>query len=539
MNVLRFARIVGVSMTMLTLATLPLRAQWLEDQKLVGSTVGSGDEFGAALALGGDALVVGAPMFHNFASGPGKAYVFHRSGGAWSEAAELVASDGALGDRFGFAVDVDGDTAVIAAPYDDDMGGTSGSAYVFTRSGGTWSQQLKLLAGDGNAGDIFGAAVAVDGDTILVGATSGNGAVSNTGVAYVFVRQGTAWVQQDKLFSAAGAAIDRFGFSVALEGDRAVVGALFVDTSDPLGGAVYVFERSGTTWTETAELVPQDGALWFGWAVDLHGNRVAASGFLADGSQARGYLFEHDGAGWNEAAPLDARSGPLGRTIGVWGDTVVAGERALGPNVTRVFRISDGHWLETGWLEPGDAGLAGQGYGEAVAMQADTIAVGASADTDAGAVAGAVYVHKAADMPRFYCTGKTTSLGCVPFVSASGVASVTDAVPLGIVGTNLVPEEVALLLYGFQRHSLSFHGGTLCVKSPIARFPPKRAVAAGDPPCSGRVRRNFNKIIQSGVNPLLTTGQTVRAQWLQRDPGNAASGFGDALTNAVEFRIVP
>ncbi len=539
MKLPRFVLIALVFASSLALLAPPLRAQWTEVQKLVGSTVGPEDEFGAAVALDGDALVVGAPMFNNFPTGSGKAYVFHRSGSTWSEAAEFLASDGAHGDRFGFAVDVDGDTAVVAAPYDDDLGGTSGSCYVFERSGSVWTEQQKLLASDGHDGHIFGASVAIDGDTIVVGATGANGSTSNTGAAYVFVRQGTVWVQQQKLFSAVGAAVDRFGFSAALEGDRAVVGALFANTGDPLGGAAYVFERSGTAWTEVAELVPRDGALWFGWAVDLEGDRIVAAGLLPDGSRGIGFLFEHDGLAWNEVTLLDAFTRPNGRTVGVWGDSVVVGERAAGSFVARVFRASDGHWPQTGWLQPGDAPLAGQGYPGAVAVQGDTVVVGAASDEDAGSHAGAAYVHQVIDMPRFYCRGKTTSQSCVPFLRASGVASVTGTVPLTIEGADLIPGEAALLLYGFERSTLPFHGGTLCVKSPVSRFPPKAAQATGLPPCTGVVRRDFNHVIQSGVHPLLTSGQTVRAQWLQRDPGNTASGFGDALTNAVEFRIVP
>ncbi len=188
---------------------------------------------------------------------------------AWNQ---LIASDGVQTDRFGISVAISGDTAVIGAFFDDVGAGVfQGSVYVFTRNGATWTQQQHLVASDGAAGDQFGVRVALDGDTAVVGAYI----AGNQGSAYVFTRSGTTWTQQQKLVASDGAAGDRFGRSVALDGDTAVVGA----NRDAVGatgdqGSAYVFTRSGTTWTEQQHLVASDGAAGdqFGVGVALDGN---------------------------------------------------------------------------------------------------------------------------------------------------------------------------------------------------------------------------------------------------------------------------
>ncbi len=138
-----------------------------------------------------------------------------------------------------------------------------------------------------------------------------------------------------------------------------------------------------------------------------------------------------------------------------------------------------------------------------------------------------------------YCTGKTSSLGCVPFLSFDGVPSTSSTSPFAIVAEDLVATEAGFMLYSFQKANLNFHGGKLCVKAPITRFlPPKFAKNTGAGTCVGRASRNFNNRIQSGVDPALTAGQSVFAQYRQRDPG-LMDGFNDNLSDAVRFVITP
>jgi len=250
---------------------------WQLQQKLTASDGAAGDLFGGSVAISGDTAVVGA-FYDDIGSNSeqGSAYVFVRSGTTWAQQQKLTASDGAASDSFGMSVAISGDTVVVGAYYNTISPNTmQGSAYVFVRSGGTWAQQAKLVASDGAAGDFFGRAVAVSEDTAIVGAIGSDiGVVEEQGSAYVFVRSGVTWTQQAKLVASDGVDIDWFGFSVDISGDTAVVGALYCDIDTNLDqGSAYVFIRSGTTWTQQAKLMASDGA-----ADDLFGRSIAISG---------------------------------------------------------------------------------------------------------------------------------------------------------------------------------------------------------------------------------------------------------------------
>ena len=253
---------------------------WFEQAKLSASDAANGDLFGWSVAVAGDTAVVGAP-FDNTVAGTdaGSAYVFVRSGGAWTQQAKLRASDAANGDLFGVSVAVAGDTAVVGA-YDDNTvaGVDAGSAYVFVRSGGAWTQQAKLTASDAANGDAFGISVAVAGDTAVVGAYADDTvAGGDAGSAYVFVRSGGAWTQQAKLTASDAANGDAFGISVAVAGDTAVVGASYDDTvAGTDAGSAYVFVGSGGVWTQQAKLTASDAANG-----DAFGISVAVAGDTA------------------------------------------------------------------------------------------------------------------------------------------------------------------------------------------------------------------------------------------------------------------
>ena len=152
-------------------------------------------------------------------------YIFTRSNGVWSEQQKLTASDGASSDYFGEYVSIDGDTAIIGAYRDDDNGSSSGSAYIFTRSNGVWSEQQKLTASDGASSDYFGIYVSIDGDTAIIGAYRDDDNGSDTGSAYIFTRSNGVWSEQQKLTASDGASSDYFGRNVSIDGDTAIIGA--------------------------------------------------------------------------------------------------------------------------------------------------------------------------------------------------------------------------------------------------------------------------------------------------------------------------
>jgi len=198
----------------------------------------------------------------------------------WIQQAELTASDGKAGDYFGLSVAVSGNTVVVGAWNHTVGSNQKGAVYVFVESGGTWSQQAELTASDGGAVGMFGWSVAVSGSTAVVGAYEhAVGSNYYQGAAYVFVQNGSTWSQQAELTASDGAAYDFFGRSVAVSGSTAVVGAPYHlasgwESGGP--GAAYVFVESGGTWTQQAELTASDGA-----ANDSFGNSVAVSGSTA------------------------------------------------------------------------------------------------------------------------------------------------------------------------------------------------------------------------------------------------------------------
>ncbi|HUT91939.1 MAG TPA: FG-GAP repeat protein [Thermoguttaceae bacterium] len=245
---------------------------WSQVAKLLAEDGSAYDNFGYSVAISGDYVVVGAPY-----DGPGSAYVFERQPNAtWPQVQKLTASDAQAGDEFGRSVAISADVIVVGAWCDDDLGWASGSAYVFERATeGTWSEAAKLLPSDGHFLMDFGYSVAVSPDLTLIGALGADGQVQSSGAAYVFERTGDgSWLEVAKLFASDGANSDIFGIAVALEGDVAVIGARGDDDHGQASGSAYVFVHAEDgTWSEAAKLVPDDGEPW-----DHFGRAVAVSG---------------------------------------------------------------------------------------------------------------------------------------------------------------------------------------------------------------------------------------------------------------------
>jgi hypothetical protein len=297
----------------------------------------AGDRFGTSVALDGEMALVGANRANvSGNTNQGATYVFTRSGANWSQQQKLVATDGAADDQFGRSVALDGETALVGA-WAANIGGNinQGAAYVFTRSGANWSQQQKLVAADGAASDLFGISVALDGETALVGAYMANvGGNSSQGTAYVFTRSGANWSQQQKLVAADGAAGDQFGVSVALDGQTALVGAHLANMGgNTEQGAAYVFTQSGTDWSQQQKLVAADGAAGdlFGISVALDGETVLVGAILANvggnTEQGAAYVFTRSGANWSQQQKLVAADGAAGDRFGY--SVALDGETAL------------------------------------------------------------------------------------------------------------------------------------------------------------------------------------------------------------------
>ncbi len=523
------------------------RAAIREVQKLIPFNGTQPSEFGSALALDGSTLAVSADSFSTLR---GAVYVFERANGTWQLTFDVAGTN--PGDQLGCRLALQGDT-LAACALSDEQGADAGSVRIYRRVGGSWQFETTLLTSDGQGGDLLGT-VALDGNRIVAGAIGADDAnptnpETNSGAAYVFVRSGTSWTEEAKLVPSDTSPGDLFGSAVAIEGDTILIGASELDPgggAEP--GAAYVYQRIGAAWVEQQKLVPSGAtAAWrFGFSVGLSGDSAlvgAPSGALGGAVE----VYEFDGTQWVWTEQLTDPAGEccsqFGRSLELSGDLAVIGAPgSTGPSgdqvgTAYVFGRPGDRWipvwrLETSVpLDPLDA------HGLSVALGGSDVAVGAPCDDDGGVAVGAVYVYRPG-LPFSYCTGKTSSLGCVPFVATSGLPSATSTSPFRVTGNGVLPNEAGVLFYGFSKSNLNFHNGKLCVKAPLDRWlPAKKAKATAPPPCSGVLSRNFNARIQAGADPALTVGRTVRAQWLYRDPG--VDFFGDGLTDALQFTILP
>jgi hypothetical protein len=342
---------------------------------------GTAGSFGSSVAISGTTAVVGAPSTD---LNTGTAYVFSFSGGTWTEQAELKASDAASGDNFGSSVAISGSTVVVTAPYKNSL---TGSAYVFARSGGIWSQRAELTASDGAEYDWFGSSVAISGSTVVVGA---RGKDSNTGAAYVFVRSGPIWTEQAELTASDGAANDSLGFSIAISVDTVLIGAPFGNSGI---GAAYAFDHSGSVWTERAKLTASDGAAndSFGASVAISGTTGAVGAYGRNFGTGAAYVFVNSDGTWSQQGELTPSDGTrnilFGRSVAVSPrSTVLVGASSKGyyHGAAYVFTESGGIWSERAELAPSDSSRLDH-FGSSVALYRSIAVIGAPGHGATGA----------------------------------------------------------------------------------------------------------------------------------------------------------
>ncbi len=309
--------------------------EWVEQAQLVASDGAPFDAFGDAVAIDGDTAVVGTKRADIAGEGDqGAAYVFQRFGDRWTEVQKLVASDGAELDNFGHAVAIEGDTIVVGALSADIEGVSQGAAYVFVEDGGVWFEAQKLFDPDGELADLYGNDVVLQDDTLLVGAFSANiDGDPGRGAAYVYVRSDGTWILEQKLLATDGEDTDLFGSSVALDRDAALVGAWQKDLDgNARQGAAYVFRRTGTSWAEEQRLTASDGQEdgFFGKEAALLENvsLVAAErDFPGNPQQGVVYEFRPVGGAWVEIQSFTA---PQGNGIDGFGHSIsLSADRVL------------------------------------------------------------------------------------------------------------------------------------------------------------------------------------------------------------------
>ena len=370
---------------------------WGQVKKLTASDAAAGDWFGFSLAISGDTVVVGAYGNDDAGASSGSAYIFSRNfGGAdnWGQVKKLTASDAATYDFFGLSVAISGDTVVVGADSNDDAGTDSGSAYIFSRNFGgadNWGQVKKLTASDATGWEHFGRSVAISGDTVVVGAEEKD----NAGSAYIFTLTHGQW-SQEKRQNAASAT---FGSSLAVNQDVLAVGA----PQDGTNGAVYLFYRNSVsgpdTWEQKLKINGYMSGEQFGFSVALGGDKlvVGAPYYANGGKEGAAYVFYRNLGGpdsWGKIQTLTASSdggGLFGWTVSLSGDKVAIGAPSnwyFAGSAYLFYRNQGGldMWGEVRRINASDPWLLNQ-FGYTVSLNGDTLVIGAPFhDSDKGAV---------------------------------------------------------------------------------------------------------------------------------------------------------
>jgi hypothetical protein len=374
----------------------------------------AGDELGVSVAVDGERAVAGAPGQDVAGlNRAGAARVYLQGPGGWAEEALLVASDPESDVEFGHAVALDGDTLAIGCPRKSAGAGLAGAVYVFVRSGATWMQQAKLTSALSAFGQ-FGQDVALDGDTLVVGAYKTTSAVSGaSGVAHVFVRAGGVWTEQAVIDCPDHENGVDFGWSVDVDGDVALIGAPKMHVLPVLfSGAAYVFARAGGVWTHVQRLSASDAAQGdeFGYDVALDGGTALAGARGANHPGLAGgsvYVFVESGGVWSQQARLDAplgasTPGEFGTSVALGGDWALAGDPRYSLSTIGwegsafAFRRTAATWTQVFHVVP--TGLQwGERFGWSVGLSGDTLLGGAQLDGDGGLNAGSTTFFRVLD----------------------------------------------------------------------------------------------------------------------------------------------
>jgi len=391
----------------------------LEQTKLVPSDPILGGEFGRSIAINGSFVVVGAagPALEGYpdSAGPGAAYVFARKGDAYVLDAKLSAPDPVAGAEFGRAVAIQGNTVVVGARFATTDGvERAGAAYIFRKIKGTWIFEAKVTSDDPTAEDNFGRAVILLDNRLVVTARKEEAPVLDAGAAYVFEKRRGAGVQVARVVAADATIEARFGQSVALKGDLMAVGARDADSPVATGcGAVYVFKRSGDDWLEVAKLAAHDGASGdqFAFNIAMERNLLVVGARRANlpaippgrvrTAAGAAYIFKRSGTGWTEIQKLtasDALAGDeFGHSVAMAGDVIAIGARRATIDGKRrqgaiyLFRQQRGEWIKVGKLVALD-GNAYDELGHSLAAHGSIIAAGANGADPGVTDAGAAYL---------------------------------------------------------------------------------------------------------------------------------------------------
>jgi hypothetical protein len=382
-------------------------ASWNQGQKITASDGATGDNFGMAVSLSGDYLMIGTPYDVNSGKTCGTVYVYKYNAGTWAKHSILVSSDSANNDRFGSAVCVKGNQAIVGSYY---KGSQKGQAYIFTFSSTTskWLQTAILSAPSPTNYDQFGFSVAIDGDYAMAGTPQDDENASNSGSVFVYKKNLSGVWSYSAICTASDYELSAyFGCAIAMADPYAVIGARNADYSGiAAGGGAYVFKRSGSSWSQLARLSVSGIAMndHFGKsaAISSNGQYIVVgspddsngSGLVRDGSA---YVYKLVGSTWVQVQKLRAKDAAsydhFGSAVAIDGNTIAISaprdsDTDGGTRAVYIFTLSGSTWVQTQKIIV----LIGT-LGSGVSIDDDLIAIGAYLDDTKGSDAGAAYIY--------------------------------------------------------------------------------------------------------------------------------------------------
>jgi len=484
--------------------------------------------FGQQLSLSDADLLVGA---QGSGSIPAQEFVFHRSAGTWSQQTTFNVLHPFVDPCFPLTnvVAISGDIAVIGYPH----WGSLCKAYVSLRTGTSWSTPV-VIEDEAGGSFNFGQAALVRGNVVFIGSPND----PFTGEVWVWRLTPSGWVWQELLRPHGGH--HAYGTLLASSGDTLLVGE---------DDAVEVLTQGASVldWNFQAILDPVGDARPRAIAID---GDVAAVSILGSGppsncsttTTSEVLVYERSGSSWSQTASLvaaDTAPPVLGTSLAVHGDTIYVGAATqpvgIAAGAVYVFQHLGSGWAQTAKLVSNPP-LPSQSYfGASLVTDGTTLCVGAPGT---GSSPGTVQIFDITSLAptQTYCTAKINSQGCTPQIGAIGVPGATNPNPFAITSTNMINHKSGFVLYSVAGMAATpFQGGTLCLASPLHRTPAQNSGGnVGPTDCSGTYSLDFNARVQSGIDPALVPGVEVWAQYYSRDPGDP---YMVGLTDAVTFII--
>lgn len=421
-----------------------------------------GAQSGAAVAVSGEYAAVGAPFDSAGAPNSGSVRLYRLSGASWQYQGALVASDGTTGDRFGAAIAMDGNILVVGAPDDDDAGANYGAVYIFERFGSLWIQTAKITPPGATTDDYFGRAVAVEGSRLVIGSTPLSPA--NRGSVYIYEKSGISWQSKATFSTSSG----NLGAFVSLSGTRVAAAAQY-NVSGSGHSTLYLFELTGSTWSTVASLTPSGGS-WPTWGVAISGN----SAFISGGGSGNVSRYAYSISGWqfSEVLPINGLNlpGGSGSSLAIHESSLIVGTRSSYPESDGrafIYQPTPFGWRPAIAIDAEDSVASDPSFGVAVAVDGNHAVVGSPFATTASGPTGTATIFPSSTDFAFLSHGPPCAGtgGFAPVLKLSGCAVPSGSVTLNI--SNGLGGSTAIVGIGLQPFSQPMEGGCLLSITPV------------------------------------------------------------------------